>query len=91
MMELIERNLREIIATTQHTLRKEDETFHLKVISQPERDRYVVHVLMGRREFEEHYPLFFYELYDEYWCRDYCKSFARSILTNLKLNERMNR
>jgi hypothetical protein len=83
MMELIEKNLREIIATTQHALRKEDERFSLEVIPQPERDRYVVHVLMGRREFEEHYPLFFHELYDDFWCRDYCKGFAHSILTNL--------
>ena len=91
MMDLVERNLREIIATTQHTLRKEDQHFHLKVIPQPERNRYVVHVLMGRREFEEHYPMFFYELYDDFWCRDYCKGFAHAILKNLKLNERMYR
>ena len=89
-MDRAEVALREILAKTQHELRKHDENFRFKVEHDKPRKRYVCQVLMGRKEFEENYLLRENYLRDYTWSKMMHDTFVRSILKNLELNERFN-
>lgn len=86
-MTKYERNLREILESTKHFLRKKDERFQFKVIFQPKSCRYIVRVLLGRREFEENYTFRYCRLADDFFAQHYHDRFGTHILTNLKLHE----
>ena len=81
--------IREILAQAQYLLRKDDEQFRLNPVYNAPRCRYEVHVLMGRKEFEEVY-VFRNDLLDQAWyCRAFHDKWYDQIKLNLKLNEGM--
>ena len=86
-MDKYERNLREILVATKDFLRKKDERFAFKVIFQPGRCRYIVRVLLGRREFEENYTFTYHHLQNDLYCKPFHDRFGSQIITNLKLHE----
>ena len=90
-MTRVERNLREILAHTQHQLRKDDERFSFDVSRNELMHRYEATVLLGRKRFEEVYCLSDSALADERRCKGFYESWYKSIKTNLNLFERMYR
>ena len=90
-MNLYETNLREILAHTQHQLRKLNDQFHFKVEYNAMRRRYEVQVLMGRREFEEIYCFTEYQLDSSWQCKRRHDDWINQIKKNLKLNKIFNK
>jgi hypothetical protein len=89
MLNKYESAMREILAQTQYLLRKDDDQFRLKPIYNKAWCRYEVHVLMGRKEFDEYYIFTKHHLGQDWYCQAYYDKFYRMIKTNLKLNEAM--
>jgi len=88
-MERHEVAIREIIAQTQYLLRKDDDQFRLKSIYNAPMRCYEVHILMGRKEFEEVYVFRNYLLDQDWYCRAFHEKWYGQIKLNLKLNEDM--
>ncbi len=81
--------MREILAQVQYLLRKDNEQFRLKPIYNAPRRQYEVHVLMGRKEFDEYYVFTHHQLSQDWYCQTFYDKWYKQIKLNLKLNENM--